>query len=242
MAFRRRRKPPVAWLPHIIHDSSQVIGWIDGSNNVVNTTNTLNTTIHSLTVDYPAEGIRLASPTDFQTMADFEASAYRLRRLVGKIFIGVNQDIAAAQTTYPTNVLVGAGFMVLRVDTTGAPLRAATAPNDYSPLYLENTRDPWIWRRTWLLTNQFGHTDQGSTLGYSQAPTYNGDYGSALDGPHFDQKTARIVSSEERLFFIMSTANIGDEATANGTVQWLLDYRLLGSPIRKMGNRRNASR
>lgn len=237
--MRKRRRPVVAWLPHILHEATGVEGWIDGVNNVPFTTGTINTTIHSLTVDYPQESLQAAG--QFPSMADFEASAYRLRRIVGKIFIGINQDLTVDQTTYPTNVLVGAGFMVLRVDPTGAPLRTTT-PNDYSPIHLDATRDPWIWRRTWLLTNQFGHTVNGSLLGYSQAPTYNGDYGSALDGPHFDQKTARFVSAEERLFFIISSVNIGDAATTNGTVQWLLDYRLLGSPAKQMGNRRNASR
>jgi len=35
----------------------------------------------------------------------------------------------------------------------------------------------------------------------SQGPTT--DYGSVLDGSHIDQKTARRVSDEERLFFVI---------------------------------------
>lgn len=239
----RRRKPTVAWLPHTPHDESEIQGWIQGTNNNNFTPGDINTTIHSLTVDYPAEAIR--SATEHPTMADYEASGYRLRRVVGKIFVGVRQDIGAVgppAADYPTNVLVGAGFMVLRVDTgTGAPLAIAN-PNSYSPLWLDNQRDPWIWRRTWLLTNEFGSSQGASPLGLSQAPTFNGDYGSVQDGPHIDQKTARRIGPEERLFFILSTVNVGDAAESTGTTEWILDYRLLGSPLKVMGNRRNASR
>jgi len=240
MARFRRRKSTVAWLPHDAHEGSETIGFISAANNNNPALNDINTVVTALTVDYPAEAIR--STTELPTLSDYEGSGYRLRRIVGKIFIGVQQDIAGAQSSYPTNIMVGAGFMVLRVDPgTGAPLGVAN-PNQYSPLWLDNTRDPWIWRRTWLLTNEFGHQDQGSPLGLSQAPTFNGDYGSVQDGPHIDQKTARRVSTEERLFFMLSTVNIGDAATLTGTTQWVLDYRLLASPLRVMGNRRNASR
>lgn len=237
----RRRKPTVAWLPHVLHESSETIGFLRGDNNITATpADTINTVIHALTVDYPAESIR--SATESPTMADYEAGGYRLRRIVGKIFGGVNQDITVDQNTYPVNCIVGAGFMVLRVDAnTGAPLGIAN-PNQYSPLWLDNTRDPWIWRRTWVLTNQFGMNQGGSLIGYSQNPTAIADYGSVADGGHIDQKTARRIGPEERLFWIVSTCNFGDAATTDGTFQWLLDYRLLGSPIKVMGNRRNASR
>lgn len=242
MAFRRRRRPSVAWLPIDIPESSQTINFLTGSNNIPAVPNTLNTVIHALTVDYPAEAIRAAAPTQLQTMADFEEGGYRLRRIVGKCFVGIVQEEGQQPGIPPTNCLFGAGFMVLRVNPAdGSPLLIAN-PNEYSPLQLNNVRDPWIWRRTWLLTNLLQAGAAATVNGYSQAPTFNGDYGSVQDGPHIDQKTARRVSSEERLFFIASACNIGDQADDPGTAQWLLDYRLLASPLKIMGNRRNASR
>jgi len=242
MAFRRKRRPSVAWLPIDVQESSQTICFLTGSNNIPATPNTLNTVIHTLTVDYPAEAIRAAAPTQLQTMADFEESGYRLRRIVGKCFVGVLQESDEAPTEPPISCLFGAGFMVLKVNPAdGSPLLIAN-PNNYSPLSLSNVRDPWIWRRTWLLTNLLQAGQNATVSGYAQAPTFNGDYGSVQDGPHIDQKTARRISSEERLFFIASACNIGDASGVVGTVQWLLDYRLLASPLRVMGNRRNASR
>jgi len=238
----RRKRPAVAWLPLDIQESSQTVCWIDGSNNIPAAADTLNTVIHALTVDYPAEAVRAINAQALPSMADFEEGGYRLRRIVGKLFVGVTQSAIEAPANEPLNCIFGAGFMVLKVNPAdGAPLLSAN-PNSYSPLGLSNVRDPWIWRRTWILANQLGAAQQASILGYSQAPTFNGDYGSVADGPHIDQKTARRVSAEERLFFIASACNFGDAAGAAGTVQWLLDYRLLASPLRVMGNRRNASR
>jgi len=105
--------------------------------------------------DYPAEAIRQAG--DLPSLADFEGSAYRLRRIVGKLFIGLDQTITQAPDSRPKNALIGAGFIILKVDeNTGAPINPTA--NSYSPLDNNNLRDPWIWRRTWMLTNDFRTT------------------------------------------------------------------------------------
>lgn len=242
MAFRRRRKPTVSWLPNLGQGPSSLNLDLTGSVTVSATPFTISTSLHAVVPDYPAEAIRAAAGGGIPTISDFEGSGYRLRRIVGKFYCAADQIIGGAQDTRPTTALVGAGLIILRVrESDGAPLRAAT-PNDYSPLGLDNVRDPWIWRRTWLLSNEFGGGGQTPTLGLAYFPFTNVEYGSAWDGPHIDQKTARRVSAEERLFLVVSAVNPANAADADGGVRYVYEARYLTSPLKVMGNRRNASR
>lgn len=233
----RRRKPTVAWLPHVTHnEQTPAVGWWDGAFTVPNTVDTTSTQIFSLVPDYPAEAVR--ATTELPSLADFEGSGYRLRRIVGKLFAGIEQVVPQGADTNPPVALLGAGIIVLKVEeSTGAPL--VTTANHYSPLDNDSTSDPWIWRRTWLLGNDFG---LGATQSIISLPRWTTEYGSASDGPHIDQKTARRIAKEERLFFVLSCANPFITTTQNGSGYFLLDYRILASPIKVMGNRRNASR
>jgi len=189
----RRRKPAVAWLPHVQHNAqAPQVGWWISSFTVAAAQNTIE----------PASSrcsptTRRSNPPGRRStsLADFEGSAYRLRRIVGKLFIGLDQTITQAPDSRPKNALIGAGFIILKVDeNTGAPINPTA--NSYSPLDNNNLRDPWIWRRTWMLTNDFSNN---LTEDY-EFPRSTTDYGSVLDGSHIDQKTARRVSDEERLF------------------------------------------
>lgn len=240
MAFRRRRRPAVTWLPHIqFEDQEPLIGFIQSTVTVAVASRAITTNIYSLVMDQPEEANRANIPS----LADFEGSAYRLRRIVGKCFVTMDNDQAAAQAKRPVAALVGAGIIVLRCDSgSGAPLNAGT-PTNYSPIVLDNTADPWVWRRTWVLNNDFSN-QAAAVQNFYQYPRTNAEYGSIQDGPHIDQKTARRVSKEERLFFVISTCNIGPAADAGnpGFINFLLDYRILASPLKAMGNRRNASR
>lgn len=242
MAFRRgfrRRKPTVAWLPLLGQGANSGDSFITSSIGV--NTSTIATTIHSLLPDYPAESVQ---NVQVESLADYQASGYRLHRVVGKFFACMDQRQSVDQTIYPAWALLAAGLMVLRVDATnGAPLQAAT-PLNYSPLNRDNTRDPWIWRRSWLLSDSFANIGANIDIGTQEFPRTNAEYGSAWDGPHIDQKTNRRVSAEERLFLIVSTVwpNNGVQPTQAGQIRYVYEARYLSSPMRVMGNRRNASR
>lgn len=240
MAFRRRKRPAVAWLPVLGQGEQSARSYVASSTGVL-TGGAISTTIHALLPDYPAEA---AANVQVQSLADYEESGYRLRRIVGKFFVAYDQDLGVdGVTVYPESVLVAAAFIVLKVEpSTGAPLQAAT-PLNYSPLLKENVRDPWIWRRTWLLSDSFANGGQVET-GMSEFPRTNAEYGSAFDGPHIDARTARRVSAEERLFLVVSTQTPGNQLTDNtaGRIRYVMEARYLTSPLRVMGNRRNASR
>lgn len=244
MAFRRgfRRKPKINWLPTLGQGANSANLVLVGSLGV-DPAGALSTAVHALIPDYPAEALVFGGAP--QSLADFQSSGYRLRRVVGKFNCASAQNQGDGQVTiYPPITMVAAGLIVLRVDDqTGAPLRAVT-PIDYSPLGLENVRDPWIWRRTWCVSNSFAFGN-ATAAPEVEFPRTNAEYGSAWDGPHIDQKTARRVALEERLFLVVSTQNVERDpkaAVTAGLVYYNYEARYVTSPLVVSGNRRNASR
>lgn len=164
------------------------------------------------------------------TLAD-AAFGYSLKRIVGKLFIGIEPDNVSENAA--TTWVVTAGIMVRRVNEAGVP----TALETYTDAY-DSARDPWVWRRNWVLRNP------GATGPFvPQWPNTNCAYGSVADGPHIDQKTRRTVKTEERLFLDISAVAMdgGDEQTTTACYMYW-DLRFFGRVFSSAGNRRNATR
>lgn len=237
MARRISRRPRVVWLPNtlefavgpdanqstygtVIHD---LVAPIAGDA-VVST--------HALVNDAPADPLLLTN-----TLADIEQSSYRLRRIVGKIWVGCRQSVAGPFG--PTTVIATAGFIVLRVDANGAPL--AGTPQPYGPNIIDTDDSPWIWRRSWIVADRASDVS-GAFLSGVLGST-NAYIGGVADGPHVDAKTARIVGHDERLFLVLSsTALIAGSEGIITQLRWVWDPRVLVSMRTTSGNRRNASR
>lgn len=231
---RRTKRPKVVWLPNTNAFS------IDAA-----TTNTsvYGTVQHDLTAQNAGEFIISTQSVVIDgdgldplgadtTLADVESSSYRLRRIVGKVWCGYLQE--AANT--PPSVICTAGFIILRTDNSGVPIGLQ---GNYYPGDIRQSMDPWIWRRSWLLSN----TLATNVNFFQSALGCNTINGSVSDGPHVDQKTARIVGPEERLFLVLSTTAAvpgGDQAAGN--IRYFWDLRVLASMRSNAGNRRNASR
>jgi len=242
--MRRRTKPRVVWIPQ---DPTHSAALDSGSTNqtfILNVVGDVGSQVAGeipLVIDNPADPLTSADVT----LSDMFNSGYRLRRIVGKIWVFVQQ---IAEDT-PRNIVVTAGIIVRRVDQADASLSLAAssagAPAIINPGQIENTPDPWIWRRSWFLTNNLSTAASGS-LGLSELPESNLEMGSVADGPHVDQKTARIVGPEERLFLDVSVrSNLTGEASQDELAVSTLvicDLRILASMRASSGNRRNASR
>lgn len=181
------------------------------------------------------------SPLDpANSLADVNNTGYRLRRVVGKFWVECAQSANLAARWY-----VCAGIIVRRSDPqTGVSyaLGQGIAPL-LSPSQIENYGDPWVWRRSWLITNNL-NPNIGVTV--SEGTEDNYTHGPAVaDGPHIDQKTARIVSAEERLFLDVSAMCVSpgvDVPLSTMPIRVRTDIRLLASMRTSSGNRRNASR
>lgn len=175
-----------------------------------------------------------------QTLSDYEGSAYRLRRIVGKIFVTTPQDQDEITGNAPSRFAVTCGFIILKCDQGGVPLAPFV---NYNIQALDATRDPWIWRRTWCIMNLgIGDRDVQILNTGTSFPRSNMEYGSVMDGPHVDAKTARVVSDEERLYFVTSVTSLDGALLTEAQVLIFTDIRVLASMKTSSGNRRNASR
>lgn len=181
------------------------------------------------------------------SIADLFASTYRLRRVVGKIFVSATETLEA-QAAGPRVLGVTAAIIVRRTDSqTGQSFAGLTGLGaQFSPSQIINSDDPWVWRRNWVVS------DRSAPLGATPIPFPDVGFnniglnaGSAVDGPHVDQKTARIVGPEERLFLDMSVtvlATGAQDPQLTTSCDILFDLRVLASLRSSSGNRRNASR
>lgn len=249
--MRRTRKPRVVWLPP---DPFNSLG-TDPNTAIanVNASSIRHIEIHLLgpagtgtsfgaAVPIVGDGgnaentiIGLPSPSGpqyaVQTLSDMFNSGYRLRRICGHIFARMPQR-PVGQGGVAGDVFLTASFQVMRVDSNGNPVDVEAA----NPTTYVNQDNPWIWRRTWCLSN-FANPFiiQGgavSNLGLS-----------VREGTFIDQKTARVVGPDERLFLCLSaTMTSGNDATLDDFIVVDLDIRVLASLKTNLGNRRNASR
>jgi len=247
--MRRRNRPKVVWLPACNTNS------VDGATTArsaiqfqffqadSSTQGGVGSIEIPIVQDSPLQSGPL-SPTS--SLADIENSGYRLRRIVGEIYIDCVQDAVGGPATHH----VSAGFIVRRVDPATGISLAATSTAAASSLDLddiESNMDPWIWRRSWRMTHDVAAAAAPlSNVEFFQGPhdNYTRGNGSLYTGPHVDQKTARIVGPEERLFLDVSATTMLADGLVGGLTTFLIacDLRVLASMRTNIGNRRNASR
>lgn len=245
--MRRRKAPRVVWLPVDLNNrvgkAPAVATAFDDSGHFFTAV-----TGPALGVSPDTEAIPLIKDGESDqalldqttTLADIASSGYRLRRIVGKVTIICGQNIAATDED-PTLFQVTCGIMVCRTDITGTVLPGPIP--SYSPESLGNYADPWIWRRSWVVCDQEGAAAISSN---TRAPRSNieGYGGGNADAAHVDQKTARVIGAEERLFFFVTARGLdGNPQAANpGLILCVGDLRCLGSMRPTLGNRGNSSR
>lgn len=243
--MRRRNRPRVTWLPNDLNNRLGVAP-VAASSPIDSSTFIIASTGPALGVAPDVQIIPLVKDDNTDdvasaqaTLSDLENSGYRLRRIVGKIQVFCAQN-TAADAADPTMFVVTAGIIVLKCSDGVTPNIAAAAIN---PATLQTAEDPWIWRRQWVLSDEVG----GQALGRNLfAPRSNIEtYGAgSMDGPHVDQKTARVINQDERLFLVISVAGADGSAQAPnpGLLLTLGELRYLATMRTTVGNRRNASR
>jgi len=237
--MRRRRSPRVVWLPQDNFFS------VDSATSAQSTWNVATETIgasgnlgETSTIIAPVVRDKPLDPQIATTsLSDLYSSGYRLRRIVGKIYC--NCETTPSADGEPLVFGCTAGFIILRCNPQGLPQN--TDNEIYNASIIINTEAPWIWRRSWILDNQTRFINP-ATAGRPLRPDTFSTGGNA-DGGHIDQKTARIVGPDERLFLVLTTTVLrqGDNQL-NGQVDYTWEVRVLASLKTNVGNRRNASR
>jgi len=218
--------------------------------------------------DAPLEGDDVpVNPAVGGQLAQILGQEYFIKRIVGKIFISNDSaDDSASQPQYAA-LLTGAGFFVARANDSESgggidlPIGSASLAErltNYNPLAADCIREPWIWRRTWVLGNPRALNPpngnaggsgpwRGTTGFFAAAQGVTGQvisstmqYGSVLDGPHIDAKTRRRVRLDERLWFVVAARGLpigsSRESVDGGVIQGYLDFRMFAD-IRKARNR-----
>lgn len=251
MARRRRRR--YTWLPNLGAGSGFTGGDLAGRQITlgVPANGSPNIITVPLTFDFPQEGtdpgVTTATP-----LADFIGNEYIIERIVGNMFYSLS-----AAATEPLNsgaaVLVTAGLFVARAEDANPeiPVGSAFAADElrnYSPQFTDNIREPWMFRRTWILGHQFAvhttgqltvRTDLVGVVPLSATlyayPMSNVFYGTAVGGPFVDVKSSRRVGQDERLFWVTTAQNFPVDSVQTATVLNLtgfFDYRILGQLIK----------
>lgn len=260
--MRRRRRPRVVWLPLQQADSvraDQLSSLKQGELPV-----DVATPGNGGHIEFPIVSDGIGQGQDplvvTNSLADIERSGYRLRRVVGKIFIFYPAS-SVINIGLGGVVAVTAGLMVRREDNlTGLSLAATAGTQEFAVDATRNIMDPWAWRRTWIVgdpgenfirpnSNPFTAISQNAAATQfvnTGIPGTNFGHGPALgDGPHIDAKTARIVGPEERLFLdFTARCLMGNASTVSNVVniQIAFDVRILASMRSTVGNRKNANR
>lgn len=249
--MRRKTKPRVVWLPPTntfsVDVATQRSCW-----NFASVSFSDGDAGDSGLIEVPlvSDGIASDPLQPGSSLADIESSGYRLRRIVGKLYVFIAQNNTVGQSV----IGVTAGLIIRRTDpNTGGSLAVASGGFGADPADIDNSMDPWIWRRSWLLNN--GPTFTGSNVALTAedamviqrigpGQNFGRDYAAAFaDGPSIDQKTARIVGPEERLFLdIDATTILGVGAPHTTSLVIIYEMRVLASMRQNIGNRRNASR
>lgn len=259
MRRRTKRRPRVAWFPtfggtRITEAESAPFPGIEQEFDIDDTkpNGDVFWDAVALTFDTSESAVQAQSDPDAKTLRDLiQGNEYRLRRIVGKIFIHV-LPFAKGESA-DTLIDAAFGFIVCKTYDDGIPL---TDFSEVNPLSQESMEDPWIWRRRWILNpagpiiNNIPTTgDLSNSLGYSDYPASNMRYGSVLDGPHIDAKSNRRVHRSERLFAVLAARNLNPQTEPWNSnfrptkLRALLDYRLLGSlGSQQYGNRGNMAR
>lgn len=158
---------------------------------------------------------------------------YSLKRIVGKLFIGATDNTPVEASGY--SWFVTAGIMVRRTQDTGAAAVLDTFTDTYAA-----ARDPWVWRRSWVIANETARSTMYSDR--TPWPVSTADYHSVADGPHVDAKTRRTVKAEERLFMSITLTNMQAVAMTETVFDVYWDFRFFGKVFQSAGNRGNASR
>lgn len=249
MRTHRRRKPRVVWLPpdpyHRIQNDPQLpISNADECNIGYYTLTTAmgapgnySGAVVPLVGDRPGTenliiGVSAGGQTP-NTFSDLFNSGYRLRRICGHLFARcvIDQQYPSAATY---NWAVTAALQVMEAER-GAALDASEgAPDIY-----QTSENPWIWRRTWVLS-QYGTNDPRpwGVLSNVQGAA------SLREGSFVDQKTIRKVGPDHRLFLCLQATNLDGLAdnTATADIVFYWNLRVLGSLMTNLGNRGNSSR
>lgn len=157
-----------------------------------------------------------------------EGQDYVLERIVGK---GWFRNDGNAGESALREVIACLAFGVFPTTQEGG---IALPEYEWNPLFAQNAQQPWIWRRTWRLS-QTGVWTGGTGAFPISTAGYTG-----LDGGHIDTRgSKRRITKEHRVYIIAAAQVVVEDADVDPGVinqmSWGYDLRLFGG-LRKPRN------
>jgi len=254
MAFRRRRKARGIWVPQLGFNRGSLgdlrVTTFDGTVALGPLRSDVFTDERAFLVDFKPETFTGITTT----LADIQGNGLSIRRIVGRIYVQHISEGFLEPDPFdgaPAAALVTAAFMIRRTDDGG--VNSIANANMINPQLMDNTSDPWIWRQTWLLGNNFDAgryplppnnpvnvTDPHDVQDFESNNTFSGNAKDCF----FDIKTRRNVLNEERLFFQINAMSMPNETdyTRASKIYYACDWRVFAFMRRTQGNRGNATR
>lgn len=170
-----------------------------------------------ITLDEPQDSNDQSSDT--KGIGEFIGNEYIVKRVVGQLFLSRTTTTSEAVGTDWPDVLVTSGFFVARAAdgnddfTDHVPVGWTTtdAWRNYSPQATQNIREPWMWRRSWILGHRLsGQPPVGvaapataiNTTVADAFPVSNVYYPNMSDH-RVDIKSRRRVRQDERLWWVV---------------------------------------
>lgn len=223
--------------------------------------------VYPITYDYPHDSS--GAPEDEAQLTDFLGQEYIIHRIVGNIFVANTSPYTSAQTgtsplrTVENTIFAVAGFFVARAEdgdntSTGADVpigmsgNSITTPpfgvvDNYSPLHVDTIREPWMWRRAWVLGTPpvlneaiITPVQPAATLhGFPKGacfPYANWMYNQVNAGVTVDIKSRRHVRQDERLWIALANIANGpfdlSGSGGPGQLTWYYDLRIFGQLVK----------
>jgi len=254
--MRRKRRSRGTWFPILGTQGS-------GEGGDIRTTNAISFAVDApadgnpsmaitpITYDYPQEAPDLSPTAD--TLTEIVGNEYICKRILGSCFAEYDSPYNAQNNTGgPDAVLTTVGIFVARAASGAAAPFQSDIPvgfaqgtllddvNTYSPQNPATIREPWMWRKSWILSNQRkwrarveDTSDNVRTVQHLTFPP-NNIYGTFRGGEAVDVKTRRRVGNDDRLFVVADVRSypFGTTSSFPGTVYFVLDVRMFAQLVR----------
>lgn len=241
--MRRRRRNRATWFPVLGFETLAAAGvnglsTVDVRETPVDPNGSPNVLIIPIIpdIDVPPEQSQTAGGNVETTLRDFvEGQSCIIERVVGNIVQEIRPAGNIASTTETIAVCAALAVIPTADNVPGQPAISAA---ELDPLRSDNSAQPWLWRRVWILGDQPNPSGSGAGANGTNLPG-NNLYGSVAEGTKIDTKgTKRAIQREQRLFLIYSFLNMFPNAETGEfrTVRSFADLRVIGS-MRKAHNR-----
>jgi len=233
--MRRKRRNRATWFP--------ILGFNNNAPNTPQITVDLRTTSVSSDgtenalfipiipdIDIPAEQAQEVGGIVRTTLRDYvEGQTCIIERIVGNI---IHELVPSFLKATVERIIVCSAIAVFPTLDDGSGNPALSAP-ELDPLFADNSANPWLWRRVWVLGDEKGTSSGLNPTAGSGLPT-NNLYGSVAEGSKIDTKgTRRAIRREERLFLVHSFMNTSPNTEGESRViNSFADLRVIGRMVK----------